>query len=286
MLLLAIITSESSQSTIRFDMYRRKPKTSGCPSLRGLVCAWVPGLPPYGTILLDRVSGKSNGTLTNMAPSEDYIADGQYVALDFDGTNDVVTTTSVGSGGIGNIPATKSIAMSVWIRNNDATTGYRGIWGFTSSTSNNPYWIIGTINSGRNVILSVRADGGTGTIVQTGTMTTNSNQWTHIYVSQSTAQTAIYVNGVLDVAQSDTVARTMTLNRLSLGAYFRVTAANFYAGRADDARVYNVVHTPSEVYQMWRDGRHSGLRSKRWRNAFEGVTGGNRRRRLICGGLT
>ncbi len=128
--------------------------------------------------------------------------------------------------------------------------------------------------------------GNSASVGGTGTRTTNSNQWTHIYVSQSTAQTAIYVNGVLDVAQSDTVARTMTLNRLSLGAYFRVTAANFYAGRADDARVYNVVHTPSEVYQMWRDGRHSGLRSKRWRSAFEGVTGGNRRRRLICGGLT
>lgn len=271
-------------------MYKRKPKTSGCPSLRGLVCAWVPGLPPHGTVLVDCTAGRNNGTLTNMVPTEDFIADGQYPALDFDGTNDSVTTTSVQQS-IGAIPATKSIAMSVWIRNNDSTTGYRGIWGFSSSTNNNPYWIIGTQNAGRNVILSVRSDTGSGSINHTGSRTTNSNQWTHIYVSQSTTQTAIYVNGQLDLATGDLTSRTMTLNRLTLGAYFRVTATNFYLGRADDARVYNVVHTPSEVFQIWRDGRHSGLRSKRWRNAFEstGVTFKNywlqKSRSLIGGGV-
>ncbi|MFN9110304.1 MAG: LamG-like jellyroll fold domain-containing protein [Bacteroidota bacterium] len=250
--------------------------------MRGLVCAWVPGLYPHSAILNDFTANRNNGTLTNMVPTEDYVADGQYAALDFDGVNESVTTTAVGQG-IGAIPATKSIAMSVWLRNSDSTTGYRGIWGLSSSTNNNPYWIIGTQNAGRNVILSVRSDTGTASINHTGSRATNSNQWTHIYVSQSNTQTAIYVNGQLDLATGDLTSRTMTLNRLTLGAYFRVSASNFYLGRADDARVYNVVHSPAEIYQMWRDNRHSGLRSRRWRNAFEGVAGGNRRRRILCG---
>ncbi len=195
--------------------------------------------------------------LIDMDPATDWVADGSSYSLDFDGSNDYATI--IGTPVEGAMAQNKTVAMSLWAKTNDTATGYRGIFGLTSSTSNNPYWIVGSQNSGRPIRLNVRADGQTGTLVVQGSVATNANIWTHVYVSQSTSSVRIYVNGRLDIETADTVARTMTLNRVSLGAYARVSAANFYLGRLSDCRLYNVTHTPDEIMGLYLRGRNADL---------------------------
>jgi len=58
-----------------------------------LVGAWAPSVSQWGGTILRDLSGQGNhGTLTNMDPATDWVTSGGYGALDFDGSDDLVTT--------------------------------------------------------------------------------------------------------------------------------------------------------------------------------------------------
>lgn len=64
------------------------------PSLhRGCVRLWSPCLGPSGLTLRDWSGFQANGSLTNMDPLTDWVISRGRYCLDFDGTNDSVTTT-------------------------------------------------------------------------------------------------------------------------------------------------------------------------------------------------
>jgi hypothetical protein len=195
--------------------------------------------------------------LVGMDPATDWVADGSAYCLDFDGSNDYATI--LGTPVEGAMAANKTVSMSLWCKTSDTGTTYRGIFGLTSSTSNAPFWIVGNNTSGRPITLSVRNNAGGAALTVTGSIATNTDEWTHVYVSQSTASAKIYVNGRLDIETADTTIRAMTLNRVTLGAFVRVSAANHYLGRLSDCRLYNVTHTEDEIMGLYLRGRNADL---------------------------
>jgi hypothetical protein len=67
---------------------------SAYPGLwRGLVAAWLPSLGPSGGELFDTSGYKNNGALTNMNVGSDWIPTLDGYALNFGGTNALVSTT-------------------------------------------------------------------------------------------------------------------------------------------------------------------------------------------------
>jgi hypothetical protein len=75
---------------------------SAYPQLwRGCVGAWCPSLGPSGSRLHDYSRRMAWGTLTNMDVATDWVTSGGAYALDFDGTNDNVTTLSTFGPGAG-----------------------------------------------------------------------------------------------------------------------------------------------------------------------------------------
>jgi hypothetical protein len=195
--------------------------------------------------------------LVGMDPGTDWVDDESSYCLDFDGSNDYATI--LGTPVEGAMAENKTIAMSLWCKTSDTGTAYRGIFGLTSSTSNNPYWIVGSNTAGRPITLSVRNNASGATLTVTGSVSTNTGKWTHVYVSQSTASAKIYVNGRLDIETADTTIRAMTLNRVTLGAFVRVGASNYYLGRLSDCRLYNVTHTEDEIMGLYLRGRNADL---------------------------
>lgn len=82
----------------RWNTYSR----SRYPALwNGCVAAWCPSLGPSGSRLHDYSRRNNWGTLTNMDPATDWVVSGGAYALDFDGSNDNVTTLSTFAPGAG-----------------------------------------------------------------------------------------------------------------------------------------------------------------------------------------
>ena len=82
-------------------------ENSAYPQLwRGCVGAWCPSLGPSGSRLHDYSRRMNWGALTNMDPATDWIVSGGAYALDFDGSNDNVTTLSTFAPGAGPMTVT------------------------------------------------------------------------------------------------------------------------------------------------------------------------------------
>jgi hypothetical protein len=82
---------------------------------RGCVGAWNPGLGPSGLTLQDWSPYKNHGTLTNMEAGADWVASQGRYALDFDGEDDLVrssTGTSIPKGG-----ESRTLAAWVFLKN-------------------------------------------------------------------------------------------------------------------------------------------------------------------------
>lgn len=65
---------------------------------RNIIAGWCPSLGPTAGAMLDRFAGRNHGSLTNMDPSTDWVADGGKWALDFDGSNDQVRIAPISLG--------------------------------------------------------------------------------------------------------------------------------------------------------------------------------------------
>lgn len=83
--------------------------------LGGEVLWWCPSLDTEGngTIILNDLAHNSNGTLTGMDPVTDWISDtdsGGIRALDFDGSNDYVTGSSIA------VQSLSVASVSFWVK--------------------------------------------------------------------------------------------------------------------------------------------------------------------------
>jgi hypothetical protein len=105
----------------------------------GCVGAWCPSLGVSGTRLFDYSVRQNWGTLTNMDPATDWIANRGGYALDFDGSNDRVDTTCKYA------PGTGPLSVAFWWDGRD-TAQYNNIVSNRPSSFNGSTdhaWLIG-----------------------------------------------------------------------------------------------------------------------------------------------
>ena len=173
-------------------------------SLRqGLVGAFCPSLGASGFSLIDRSGYGNHGVLTNMDPGTDWVASGNGLALDFDGSNDYVNAR---------IPtielSTDGCTLSIWYRNSTGTTGV--YVALCSSTSGTQFLIFQA--SGSAINLAQRNNAGGDTSTSGGTW--QSANWKSIVAVSTPSALTLYSNGL----QTSTLSRTSgatTFNQIS-----------------------------------------------------------------------
>jgi hypothetical protein len=200
---------------------------------QGLVGCWIPSVSGSGLLLPD-LARNNHGVLTNMDAS-DWVS-GQYGrALDFDGVNDYVQTSSA-------FRLTNGFTLSLWMLSSNVNqTNTYLLSVLDSSSTDNAYSII-------YGFVSQQIELYTGTVaLRTNSQISISNtEPNHIVYAYDGQKLLAYLNG--RQVNSNTV--TATLNAASGATYlsnFGPGFSRFYNGRLDDIRIYNRALTEPEI---------------------------------------
>lgn len=231
----------------------------------GLVGFWCPSLTgATGTQLLDLSGQNNNGTLTNMDAPTDWVDSAQGLALDFDGTNDIVTLGRIANFG-------KIHTFNCWMKTSDTSYILAG----HVSTSN---WYAFLQDSG----LFYYNSGGSFVNVSG---TANDNTWKMITVVRNGTSVSFYRDAI-QIGATQTLSANNDLLIEAIGGYNNVTT--LFAGQIAGQSFHSRELTPSEIQTLYQLGPRMGFsrrpsRSPTWMVEAD-ETIGNRRRRIICGG--
>lgn len=197
-----------------------------------------------GTLAADSSAIGHNGTLTN-GPT--WVSGQDGFAVNLDGTNDYI---NVGNYSDYDFEYNQPFSMAAWIKTNSTATqllmaknensgNFRGYYMYITATS-------GYITTALRSTSTYRID-------LTGSTKVNDNQWHHITMTYDGSGLGtgveLYVDGVADTLytnvdnlQSNTIKITAPL---TIGS--RASGGTPFAGRIDDARIYNSNLTSSQV---------------------------------------
>ena len=169
---------------------------------------------------------------------------GGNVAIDFDGSNDIINTNTFSS-------ATSSLTLEAWIFPRAAA--YRRILSnyyqynqtalgqFTFDTYN-------PTNNGRGLrFVTVGGTGTTFSVTASNVLTLNS--WNHVAGTFANGVMKIYVNGIA-VATSTAPFTTLpaNTNEITIGMDpYNFAVASFFDGKMDDIRIWNTARTATEI---------------------------------------
>ena len=209
---------------------------------RGCVGAWAPCLGPTGLTLRDWSGFQSHGTLTNMDVGSDWVSSFGRYALDFDGSNDWVTSPSVGVN-------TTSRSASFWFRTTRSVVGgnYMCVLGWGAGSTGAAFYVyVGTDAAAGTDTLGVTQFGDS---IGGGSLAVNTGLWTHGAVTNVGTTWTVFVNG-LQVGQKSMTTAPASGNTVSIGRWpFSTpvsTNANF-DGQLDDIRIFNRVLSVNEI---------------------------------------
>jgi len=202
-------------------------------SLRqGLVGAWCPSLGASGLSLIDRSGQNNHGTLTNMGEQDNWRASGSGVALNFDGTDDLVLSPAsqpyqFASG--------KSFTASAWIY--PAANKNHSI----ASFGNNGWDLYVSLGNYLEFAKTNVANAGSSAATNGVTL----NKWTHVSITNIVGSTVeFFINGVSVRTAAFTSTYTYT-SEFRVGSTQSQSLA--WNGQLDDIRVYNRALTPPEI---------------------------------------
>ncbi|MBL7937545.1 MAG: T9SS type A sorting domain-containing protein [Bacteroidia bacterium] len=195
---------------------------------------------------------------------------GNY-ALDFDGTNDVITTNLTTS-------ATNSLTVEAWVL--PRATTYRRIISTYNATSTSGEIILdtyNTTNNGRGLRFVVEGAGNTLHQLSIANVLTL-NVWNHVSGTFSNGVTKLYVNGTA-VATSTAPFTSIPscTNKLTIGEDPTIATAEYFNGKIDEVRIWNTARTQTEIAGNMNNclaGNESGLINyfKIYENAGSTVT--------------
>ena len=163
-------------------------------------------------------------------------------AIDFDGTDDVVTVPNndvldISSGGF---------AVSVWF-NHDTNTGHFGIIHNHSGSPPSDGWEI-DLNNGNPRFFS---DGNNLELERGSSLTIN--QWYHLVINYDEVNYKMYIDGSeVDTALASVGSPEFGSAGISIGARFGDRA--FFNGTIDDVRIYNRALTTDEISGLHDEG--------------------------------
>jgi hypothetical protein len=217
-------------------------------------------------------TGAVNGALTDMDAATDWPADtgnGGVRALDFDGSNDRITFASP-------ISPSGSRSISMWVRFNNPTNR-QGLIG-TRSTSGNQGFVF--LLNATNTLRYFHTGGGD----LSATATFVANTWYQLGVTFAGNTVRLYRNGVQIATSTSFANDTASVFNGVLGAEDQWLSGPF-AGRIDDARIYNreltnaemahlaslrgVLGVPSAPLNLWTPAR---ITTSLWLDASDATT--------------
>lgn len=235
----------------------------------GLVGAWCPSIGGWGGTVLRDLSGQGNhGTLTNMDPATDWVVSNGKQALDFDGSNDFVSTTRAFDIGFlcsvslwcmpKTIPVSDAI-LAEWSENYNATQG----------------WILTLENNGVVAYNRTFSEYNGGKASYTPIV----NTWFHVcviynrYLGNNQSAVRIFVNG--EFSSYTRLQLHGDVSRLIPHKMYFGCRANGSTsplnGQLDDIRIYNRALSPDEI-RLLASERGIGLKPERTRRYVQGQT--------------
>ncbi len=220
-------------------------------SANGLVGHWKLD-DASGTKATDSSGSGNTGTLTNFALSgavSNWITGKRGGALDFDGTNDRITT--------GNISFPTTLSVCFWIYPKANAVSEIILHGTTAATQTG----FEIYQTG----LGVGLRGGSITNMTSGSILVL-DTWQYICGSISGTTGNIYYNGSLSVTSGGLTAPQSSGNHLNIGSY--EDGSYPFSGSLDDIRIYNRVLGSTEISTLYNSGAVT-------RNASTAGRGGN-----------
>jgi hypothetical protein len=212
-----------------------------------------------------------------MTPADDWVInDGRY-ALDFDGTDDVVSAT------IPPTAITTQFTMSCWAYRTNSTGSGKAALGIGSGATG--FWVLylfgGAFWEFQGWQPPVAND------FVRDTTDRGQNTWVHVVGTVRNGNFAIYTNGVLRQQKANPHNQTAQTAVLigNLTGY-----SLFWAGFIDDAVMWNRGLTDSDVARLYQLGRGGMLQRRRRRRVYTEQAGFRahyraQRAQLIGGGL-
>ena len=249
---------------------------------QGLVAAWIPSLGSTGYRLVDRV-GSNHGVLTNMDAGSDWVVSGGNLSLDFDGTNDFVTTTLNNIAGVIN---TNVFTVQVWGYVRSFTNSPVIMSAGANTSPGTDSLLIETNNTGSQ--LYIKSANATQALngARTYTLSTalQTNQWCNIVFTKTATgdNGSLFVNGVLQTSFTGTLntAVITASDSLILAAY-----TNFLVslnGQLDDIRIYSRALSATEISLLSKE-RGIGLQPRPKQFTYYQFPSGSKRRRILTG---
>jgi hypothetical protein len=207
---------------------------------KGLVSYW--SMRNSGTTVYDEW-GTNTGTAINgpvIAYTNGVVDRGTY----FDGTNDYISTTSLGPSG--------DISVSMWIKMFAQTSGgsfWRTVWR-NGVVDTNGVYIAGSRGDSTGQ-LNFRVGAGYAAFLAIGT-----SAWHHVCIAwDDAADIAVtYVDGVGATSNMVGTANNPTVNIEIGGDNSTPTLIRYIKANIDEVRVYNRAITSNEVKQLYRMG--------------------------------
>jgi hypothetical protein len=264
---------------------------------QGLVGAWCPSVSGRGLVLPDLSGYNNHGVLTNMDPGTDWMASGNGLALDFDGSNDYVSLKKQNFA----FQRTNQFSVSCIFNARSLASTAPGIFCDSNSSLSTPGLHIlqfrrATVDA-TSITFMLTADDATNKIeVNIGASAIVANTAYHlcaVYNGSSLASgVSLFLNGVsrsITVVQDNLSANidysstfcTIGGRLTSVGA---VTSGQMFNGQLDDIRIYSRELTPTEIQQLYTGGRGVGLAPERIKHRRKTTAAAfNRRRRILIG---
>ncbi len=224
------------------------------------IAVWCPSRDDAGngTATLNDLVGSNHGTLTNMDPATDWVADtgaGGIRALDFDGSNDYVVSSTSAFRFLNT-----TFSVSAWLKFTSAANMMAVAVDFGSFT---PGWVIQSASG--KILCAIKGAGGVLAGGRDTTATFNDGNW-HNVVAVFTTSTTTAANNDVVIYVDGSLASVGA--RLSTGLYAtpadnawlgrRQSGTPYYTGRSDDIRIFSTSVNSTDVSYLYNGGSGRG----------------------------
>jgi len=210
---------------------------------------WAPG--PIAYYKFDEGSGTTSaydssgndytGTMNGSMTEDDWVPGKFGKALDFDGSDDDITHTN------SNLIYDYPFTMMAWAKN--TAGGDQVIVSVGSAAGTNCWHQISVENSTNIIKLWTNATGSNHQ--EPGTTDFDDGKWHHVAgVYQSPTEHNLYVDGVLEATETDTIEFQNCIEQISVGEKgSSETDAWVWDGPIDEVKIYNYARTQAQIIQ-------------------------------------
>ena len=184
-----------------------------------------------GTVVNDVSGNGNNGTISGAT----WTTSGKYGnALSFNGTNALVTINNAPS-----LQLTSAMTLEAWVYPTTVNSAWRDV----IYKGNDNYYLEGTSSNSGHPVAGAIVGGVYAEAIGPNSLTANT--WAHLAETYDGATMRLYVNGVQVASHAQTGAIATSTNPLQIGG--DSIYGQYFAGRIDEARIYNRALSQAEI---------------------------------------